>query len=139
MKKIFLLKITNMKYISIAILAGTLMTAAQCSPTSDKKAGAEVQTKAASEKTLKQVAADGALIVDVRTPEEFAAGSYPGAINIPLEEVATRTSEFKNDKGVILFCRTGNRSGQAIEILNQNGITNTYNGINTETLERELK
>ena len=129
-----------MKYISIAILAGTLLTAAQCTPSpSDKTAAPEVSTQVSQEKSLKQVAADGALIVDVRTPEEFAAGSYPGAINIPLEEVATRTSEFKNDKGVILFCRTGNRSGQAIEILNENGITNTYNGINTQTMEKELK
>jgi rhodanese-related sulfurtransferase len=66
--------------------------------------------------------------VDVRTPEEFAAGSATGAVNIPVDEVASRIEEFRGKEAVVVFCRSGNRSAQALEILNSNGITNVTNG-----------
>lgn len=66
--------------------------------------------------------------VDVRTPEEFASGSVPGAVNIPLDEIESRIAEFEGKKEIVVFCRSGNRSAQAITILQQHGITNTTNG-----------
>ncbi len=70
-----------------------------------------------------------ATIVDVRSPGEFAGEHFDGAINIPLEEVASRINEFKEmDKPVIAYCRSGNRSGMAISILKQSGITDVING-----------
>jgi phage shock protein E len=71
---------------------------------------------------------DGAFLVDVRTPGEFAAGHVKGSVNIPLDKVAAELSRFKNKKHIIVFCRSGNRSSQAQLILNQNGFTNVVNG-----------
>jgi phage shock protein E len=70
-----------------------------------------------------------ASIVDVRTPEEFAQEHYPGAVNIPLDQVPNRLDEFREmKKPIIAYCRSGNRSGQAVTILNQAGITDVSNG-----------
>lgn len=70
----------------------------------------------------------GALLVDVRTPVEFASGHAPGSINIPLNEVHQRLSEFKSHNQIIVFCQSGNRSGQAKTILNRSGISSVING-----------
>ena len=71
----------------------------------------------------------GALIVDVRTPEEFAAGNYKGSINIPLSELEKNLHFFGDKKGkIIVYCRTGNRSGKAKKILIENGFENVING-----------
>lgn len=78
--------------------------------------------------TLKTAINEGAYLVDVRTPAEFAAGSVPGAVNIPLDQVQQKIATFKNKKSVVVFCRSGSRSGQAKSILEQNGISNVQNG-----------
>ncbi len=68
-------------------------------------------------------------IVDVRTPEEYAGEHFPNAINIPLDQVAQRINEFKEmSKPIVAYCRSGNRSGMAVAILKQNGITDAING-----------
>ena len=67
-------------------------------------------------------------LVDVRTPEEFAAGAVEGAVNIPLDEIETRLDEFKGKKHIVVMCRSGNRSKQAKEILEKNGFTNVTDG-----------
>lgn len=69
----------------------------------------------------------GALIVDVRTPEEFAQGHVPGAVNWPVEAIATWADGVPKDKPVYLYCRSGNRSRQAAEYLKKRGHTNLYN------------
>ncbi|NDJ61059.1 MAG: rhodanese-like domain-containing protein [Chloroflexi bacterium] len=66
------------------------------------------------------VVADAAhVLIDVRTPEEFASGHIPGAINIPVEELAGRLDEVPNDTAIVVYCRSGNRSTQAANILAQ--------------------
>ena len=71
----------------------------------------------------------GALVVDVRTPAEFAAGAYPGATNIPLAEIEQRLADFGDHKrGIVVYCRSGNRSGQAKVILEKNGFSDITNG-----------
>jgi phage shock protein E len=71
----------------------------------------------------------GALVVDVRTPAEFTSGAYQGAINIPLDQVEKRLSEFGDPKrAIVLYCRSGNRSGQAKAILEKNGFVDVTNG-----------
>ncbi len=57
------------------------------------------------------------LLIDVRTPEEFAAGHIAGAINIPVESIAMRLDEIPEDEKIVVYCRSGNRSGQAAAIL----------------------
>ncbi|MFC6269188.1 rhodanese-like domain-containing protein [Frigoriflavimonas asaccharolytica] len=92
-----------------------------------------------TELSIKKQVENGAFLVDVRSPAEFADGSFPGAVNIPLEEVESRVGEFKNKPSVVVFCRTGNRSSKAIEILENNGIKSVTNGINLENMEKETK
>ena len=71
---------------------------------------------------------ENALFVDVRTPEEFAGGSAPHAINIPLGTIESRLDQFKDQEQVVVFCRSGGRSGQAKTILEKHGIQNVING-----------
>lgn len=64
-----------------------------------------------------------ATIVDVRTPEEFMGGHVAGSINIPLNEVPSRVEEFRNmPQPLVLCCRSGARSGQAMDYLKSFGI-----------------
>jgi phage shock protein E len=62
-------------------------------------------------------------LVDVRTPEEFASGHLPNAVNIPLQELSARLGEVATDEPVVLYCRSGNRSGQAAQLLAAEGFT----------------
>lgn len=71
---------------------------------------------------------ENVLYVDVRTSEEFAAGSVKGAVNIPLDEIQSRLDEFQNKEKIVVFCRSGNRSSQAKSILDKAGIKNVVNG-----------
>lgn len=67
-------------------------------------------------------------LIDVRTPEEFATGSVPGAINIPLHVLEFRLPEIKDKKNIIVFCRSGARSYQASMIMQQHGMLDVVNG-----------
>ena len=68
-------------------------------------------------------------IVDVREPYEFATGSAQGAINIPLGTIPARLSEFKNmATPIVVYCRSGMRSAQAMGFLRAQGIKEVFNG-----------
>jgi rhodanese-related sulfurtransferase len=67
-----------------------------------------------------------AVVVDVRTPEEFAKSRFDGTVNIPLTELAARLGELPRDKPVILYCATARRSALATGILRVNGINASY-------------
>lgn len=72
----------------------------------------------------RQQADDDALFVlDVRSPEEFASGHVPDAVNIPYDQVATRLQEVPRDKDVVLYCRSGRRAFIAADTLAANGYT----------------
>ena len=77
---------------------------------------------------LKKIIEEGAFLVDVRTPEEFAAGHVKGSVNIPLNMISAQLIKFKNKKNIIVFCLSGGRSSQAKSILEQHGFTNVING-----------
>jgi phage shock protein E len=64
------------------------------------------------------------LLIDVRTPEEFAEGHIAGAVNISLQTLTERLNEVPRTLPVILYCRSGNRSNQAQQLLEQAGYTN---------------
>ena len=69
-----------------------------------------------------------ASLVDVRSVGEYAMGSVVGAVNIPMEEIPSRMHEFREmSKPLVLFCATGNRSGQVQRFLEANGVENTHN------------
>lgn len=65
--------------------------------------------------------AEGAWLLDVRTPEEFAAGHVEGAVNIPVQDLEQRLEEVPTDKPVVVYCQSGRRSAKAAEILRVNG------------------
>jgi phage shock protein E len=75
-----------------------------------------------------QTIINDAFLVDVRTPQEFAEGNVEGSVNIPLDTVQAQLTKFKNKNNIVVFCRSGNRSGQAKTILEQNGFANVVNG-----------
>ena len=82
---------------------------------------------------------DGHVIVDVRRPDEFAAGHIPGAICIPNETIESEQPEELTDldQVILIYCRSGNRSKQAAQKLFDMGYTNVYEfgGINDWTGE----
>lgn len=80
----------------------------------------------------------GAYLVDVRTPAEFSAGSVKGAVNIPLDAISKHLGKFAGKKRIVVFCRSGNRSGQAKRILDQNGINNVMDGGNWQNVQQLL-
>lgn len=102
-----------------------------------------------NENTYKQIDMDEAvvmmeeetdyIILDVRTPEEFAEKHIPGAINVPNETIKSKKIPElpKEDQLILVYCRSGNRSKQASEKLAKIGYTNVYEfgGINDWTGE----
>lgn len=80
------------------------------------------------DEALQSVLKEGAFLVDVRTPMEFAEGSVKGAVNIPLDQIQAQLAKFKNKKHIVVFCRSGARSGQAKSFLEQSGFSNVING-----------
>ena len=65
------------------------------------------------------------IILDVRTPEEFATGHIPGAVNIPYTHLPARASQLSDagDKDIVLYCATGVRSQLAAERMREHGYT----------------
>jgi rhodanese-related sulfurtransferase len=88
---------------------------------------------------LKSIIEQGAFLVDVREPGEYAGGTAKGAVNIPLGSVATELDKFKGKENIVVFCRSGNRSGQAKTILEQNGFKNVINGGSWEEVNQFIK
>lgn len=82
---------------------------------------------------------NNAFLVDVRTPAEFSAGSVDGAINIPLSQVKLQLKKFKGKKNIVVFCRSGARSAQAKQILEQNRIESVINGRSVKHVEAAKK
>lgn len=64
-------------------------------------------------------------VIDVRTPEEFASGHVPGAINIPLDDLDAHLPKLASlkDQPVVVYCRSGRRAGVALERLSQEGFS----------------
>jgi phage shock protein E len=72
----------------------------------------------------RQLVRAGARLVDVRTPAEFASSHLPGAINIPVQELEARLSELRPlDGGLVVYCRSGHRSGNAARTLKRAGFS----------------
>ncbi|MCS7205321.1 MAG: rhodanese-like domain-containing protein [Leptospiraceae bacterium] len=74
----------------------------------------------------------GAIVIDVRTPEEYQVAHYKGSLNIPYDVIETKINELSKykDKPIILYCRSGRRSGIAKSILERHGFKKVINGVN---------
>lgn len=107
MKKVLIL-------LTIFILAG-------CSNTkNDEKLVYKTINQNQAEKKL----SDGAVLIDVRTEEEYKQGNIKNSINIPLNEI--ETLDYEKDTVIIVYCRSGARSKNAANVLINNGYTNVY-------------
>lgn len=120
----------------LLILIGTLLAGcATPAPAAPQSATASAATANSltlpaevTPKRVEELRATGEIvIIDVRESEEFALGRIPGSTLIPLEELARRTDEVPTDKPVIMVCRSGNRSAEAVKILQKAGFTNIHN------------
>jgi phage shock protein E len=84
------------------------------------------------------IAADnGALIIDVRTREEFNAGHVQNAVNLPVQLLERYYEQIPQDKAIVVYCRTGSRSQMAAEFLGKKG-WKVYDVATQEEWERKL-
>jgi phage shock protein E len=109
-----------MRILAIALVACALaLPAAAAGP-------ASIEPKALGERIAW---ADQALFVlDVRTPEEYAAGHLPGAANIPHDQLAARLGELSGarERDIVVYCRTGRRTAEALEVLVKAGFKRLF-------------
>ncbi|MBZ4413214.1 rhodanese-like domain-containing protein [Myxococcus faecalis] len=104
--------------VTAALLVGLVLTAC-----SHLRAG----DPAVADEARRRVEA-GATLVDVRSPEEFADGHLPGAVNIPVGELARRLGELgPPTTPVVVYCRSGARSGRAERLLKEQGFQDVFN------------
>lgn len=80
------------------------------------------------------------LVIDVREPFEFSEGHFSCAINIPSgdfldESVIDNLKKSYKNSAIVLYCRTGARSGRCQAILEGHGFTKVVNGINQKNIE----
>jgi phage shock protein E len=104
--------------VSLHLCLAAALLAVACGPT---KAPAPAGTTPASSAER--------VYVDVRTAEEFNSGHVSGAVNIPHDQMQARWTELAayKDTPVVLYCRSGRRSGLALEVLRKQGFTHVEN------------
>lgn len=109
--------------------------------TTQKEANSKVETTTQTEPTKKkdEIDFENAFIVDVRTPGEFNGGHWEGAINIPLNELQNHLDQFEGKEQIVVYCRSGARSGNAKRILERAGYSNVINGINLGQMNKIKK
>jgi phage shock protein E len=89
--------------------------------------------------SIKEMLDKGALIIDVRTPEEYASGHIKESVNIPLNRIPDKVNELKRkNKPIITCCRSGARSGMAADQLKSSGIE-VANGGPWDSLQRLMQ
>ena len=74
-----------------------------------------------------ELAAEGAILVDVRSAEEFAEYNYSGSINVPVDEFTTWLETVPTAQTIIVYCKSGARAAQTVETAEEMGYTNIYN------------
>jgi len=120
-----------MKFLLIISLVGFVVIGCQSAPTVQTDSG--VPNVAAEIKDVSPVEAQAAVskaysqFIDVRTPEEYAAGHAERARNIPLDTLAANLDRIERNEPVYVICQTGRRSRQAAELLKQRGFNNVLN------------
>ena len=73
-------------------------------------------------------ATDGAVLIDVRSEEEYGQGHIPGSVNIPLNDIKRVLQEYpEKETPIFVHCLTGSRSGQALSFLKRSGYTKVEN------------
>ena len=76
---------------------------------------------------LQEMLNEGGQLIDVRSPVEFSQGALNGAVNMPVENFQILKDDIDNNKPVLLYCRTGARSGMVKNYLEQLGFDQVHN------------
>jgi phage shock protein E len=78
------------------------------------------------------------LVIDVRTKQEYDAGHFSTAINIPHDQISGRMSELNQhkQKGIVLYCHSGARAAAAEKVLKNNGFSNVINAGGYEAIRK---
>ena len=92
---------------AIAVVLGALVAAAAFAQDPDST---KVTSISAVELHERRESGDAPVVIDVRTPDEYASGHIPGAVNIPFDQVAQRIAEIDAPHGVALYCMIGPRA-----------------------------
>ena len=76
------------------------------------------------------------MLLDVRSPGEYASGYVEGAVNLPLDRFVQEYENIAPDKSrqIVVYCHSGARSGQAVQFLQQQNYVNVVNGISAGTV-----
>jgi len=77
---------------------------------------------------VKELIANGAIVLDVRSPAEFKDGHIKGALNFPLQNLTSQMNKLKKEQVIVTCCRSGSRSGMAKRMLKSNGFLHVHNG-----------
>lgn len=91
------------------------------------------------ESPLPQLIKEGAVLIDVRSIDEFKEGSATGAINIPINLLPYRIEQIDTTKHIVVFCKSGNRAGQAQKMLEENHITDVTNGGSWQNVQKAVE
>jgi phage shock protein E len=87
-----------------------------------------------------ELVANGAIIIDVRSKPEFAAGHIKGSVNIPVEQLGSNLNKIKDKtRHIITCCASGMRSASAKSFLISHGYSNVYNGGSWQSLNNRIK
>jgi len=105
-----------------AVLGAVLLGSVGCQNGAEPAYEAQISAAELAERVSTQAAP---LILDVRSPREYAAGHVPGAINIPHTQLAGRLDELGIDKSdeLVVYCLSGKRAAMAEQLLEQDGYT----------------
>lgn len=117
--------------ILVVALAGACWNDA---PAPSARAANEAQAKVKQPAQAKQMIGQGAVVIDVRSPEEFESGHLPNAVNYPVQELPRRLIDVKKltngdvNKPIVVYCGAGSRAGKAKLALEAEGYTQVVNG-----------
>ena len=109
-------------------LAATTLAACSSTDTADAQSGSDL-VSTVQPPQARSLIEDGARVIDVRTPEEFAAGHLAGARNIDVSaaDFHARVGELDQDATYVLYCRSGSRAGAAADMMADMGFTDVVN------------
>jgi rhodanese-related sulfurtransferase len=88
---------------------------------------------------IKNALQKGAIVIDVRSAQEFDLGRVPESINIPVDRIAVNAERIRNMKRPVVFCcNSGHRSAEAVRIMKEKGLKEVYNGGSWESVLKKL-
>lgn len=103
--------------LAVAALVVAALAVSACAPAAGDVSNAE----------FKRLQKSGIRVIDVRTAAEFADGYIPGAENVPIDQLASSAASWDRTQPIALYCATGSRSAEGMQILKSMGFEKVYN------------